>query len=261
MTKNLILILFSFSLIGCLKETGNSGEEIHRIYDKLPCYFNGARVGTSAKAAKVGPKGGRCCPKCMGYTEKKGTSIWVPRETPVIAIADMELIHAINKSAEQNSKGLTGNKGHRKTHIWTAYMKPFDDLHLIFQDKRGNYILYYHLLSSPMVPGFDKGKCKRPKEFGTEIWKRRPENCGGYAYKNVKKGDVIGLSGTTGGGRDGDKHFSLGIQVPIQVGSVIRPRWVVPEEYFKWENLPSESDAYLFPVQSKAYLKKIGYLK
>ena len=37
--------------------------------------------------------------------------------------------------------------------------------------------------------------------------------------------------------------------------------WVAPEEYFHWENLPSESGAYLFPVQSKEYLKKIGYVE
>ena len=41
-------------------------------------------------------------------------------------------------------------------------------------------------------------------------------------------------------------------------------RWkcyVAPERYFKWENLPTDSDAYLFPVMSKKYLKEIGYYK
>jgi murein DD-endopeptidase MepM/ murein hydrolase activator NlpD len=247
-------------LIGCgVKVIGTSGEKGHRIYNKLPCYFNGAKVHTSPNAATLGPKGGRCCPTCKGYKLKRGLSIIVPRGTPVVAITDMKLYYAQNKSADQNSRGLTEAKDYRKKHLWVlGIMKPYDDLHLLFVDKLGNNILYYHLMSTPLVPGFDKGKCKRPKEFGTETWKRIPENCGGYAYRTVKKGDVIGLSGDTGGGREGDKHFSLGIQVASGVGF---KEWVNPEEYFNWENLPSESDAYLFPVQSKKYLKKIGYLK
>ena len=167
----------------------------------------------------------------------------------------MKLYYAQNKSAERNSRGLTEGKYYGKKHRWVGIMKPYDDLHLLFIDKPGNKVVYYHLMSSPLVPGFDKGKCRRPREYGTEKWKRIPENCGGYAYKTVKKGDVIGLSGDTGGGREGDKHFSLGIRVANSL------EWVNPEEYFNWENLPSESDAYLFPVQSKEYLKKIGYIK
>lgn len=260
MINKTVFLLVSLLLIGChVKVIGTSGEKGHRIYNKLPCFFNGAKVGTSPNAATLGPKGGRCCPTCKGYREKKGLSILVPRGTPVVAIADMEVIWALNKNAEQNSRGLTAGKARRIIHNYTVgIMKPFDDIHLFFEDKHGNHILYYHLMSTPIVPGFDKGKCKRPKEFGTEHWKRFPEHCGGYAYRRVKKGDVIGLSGDTGGGREGDKHFSLGIQVANSVGF---KEWVTPEEYFNWENLPSESDAYLFPVQSKKYLKKIGYLK
>lgn len=257
MMKVFLIILVSFLLIAChFGVIGTSGEEGHRIYNKLPCSFNGASIGTSAKAITMGPKGGRCCPSCKGYKTKKGTSIEVPRGTPVVAIADMELIWALNKSAEQNSMGLKGS-GYGETHKFTSrVMRPFDDIHMLFLDKNGNEILYYHLMSTPIVPGFDKGKCKRPKEFGTEKWKRYPQNCGGYAYRTVRKGDVIGLSGDSGGGRKGDKHFSLGIRAKNEF-----KEWVAPEEYFNWENLPSESDAYLFPVQSKKYLKRIGYFK
>jgi murein DD-endopeptidase MepM/ murein hydrolase activator NlpD len=259
LTNKTVFLLVSLLLIGChVKVIGRSGEKGHRIYNKLPCYFNGAKVQTSPNAATLGPKGGRCCPTCTGYKEKRGLSIIVPRGTPVVAITDMKLYYAQNKSAERNSRGLTENKDYRKKHRWVGIMKPYDDLHLLFIDKRGNNILYYHLMSTPLVPGFDKGKCKRPKEYGTETWKRIPVNCGGYAYRTVKKGDVIGLSGDTGGGHEGDKHFSLGIQVANSVGF---KEWVNPEEYFKWENLPSESDAYLLPVQSKKYLKKIGSVK
>ena len=38
-------------------------------------------------------------------------------------------------------------------------------------------------------------------------------------------------------------------------------RFTAPQRDFKWENLPTDSDAYLFPVMSKKYLKKIGYKK
>ena len=36
-------------------------------------------------------------------------------------------------------------------------------------------------------------------------------------------------------------------------------RYTAPQKVFKWENIPTDSDAYLFPVMSKKYLKKIGY--
>jgi hypothetical protein len=38
-------------------------------------------------------------------------------------------------------------------------------------------------------------------------------------------------------------------------------RFTAPQRDFKWENLPTDSDAYLFPVMSKKYLKEIGYKK
>ena len=38
-------------------------------------------------------------------------------------------------------------------------------------------------------------------------------------------------------------------------------RFTAPQRDFKWENLPTDSDAYLFPVMSKKYLKEIGYYK
>ena len=38
-------------------------------------------------------------------------------------------------------------------------------------------------------------------------------------------------------------------------------RYTAPQKVFKWENLPTDSNAYLFPVMSKKYLKEIGYKK
>ena len=41
--------------------------------------------------------------------------------------------------------------------------------------------------------------------------------------------------------------------------SAVLFRYTAPQKVFKWENLPTDSDAYLFPVMSKKYLKEIGY--
>jgi hypothetical protein len=41
--------------------------------------------------------------------------------------------------------------------------------------------------------------------------------------------------------------------------SAVTFRYTAPQKVFKWENLPTDSDAYLFPVMSKKYLKEIGY--
>ena len=229
-------------------------------------------------------------------------------------------------------------------------MKPYDDIHMYFIDKKGNVILYYHLKETNLVKGFNKGDCKIPKEFQ---WGKRPNlprDCGGYSkelIKNnfwVKKGQVIGLSGATGKG-EGGPHISLGIAIPPDEGfgnyliemtkdlnlleieraepykiekirqnpdgslyihvytvkqvwndaplaidfnkvcpspscaligrhfinELLRDpsnftrsgkggmRYTAPQRDFKWENLPTDSDAYLFPVMSKKYLKEIGY--
>lgn len=41
--------------------------------------------------------------------------------------------------------------------------KPYDGIELIFKDvKSGNHIRYYHLSSTPVVPGFGVGKCELP---------------------------------------------------------------------------------------------------
>ena len=74
----------------------------------------------------------------------------------------------------------------------------------MFFDKDQNQILFYHLMDTPFVPGFGKGECERPLEFGMKTYNRYPRSCGGYSKeitKNnfwVKKGDFIGHSGTTG---------------------------------------------------------------
>jgi len=185
-----------------------------------------------------------------------------PRGTPVFAIADMWLKWAKNKNA------LT-----YPDHPWSGRSSflgkdsPYDDLELVFQDMNGNEIGYYHMLSTPFVPGFNKGECMRPVCYQSsthgrtaEKWKRIPFNCGGFSEEflkndmSVKKGDLIGLSGTTGRVGKGDAHISLWVQVAKDG----KYQFVAPEDTFEWENLPTESDAYLFPFMHKDYIASLS---
>ena len=286
----------------------------HKIYKKLPCNFNGVKVSTSAQFHD-GVKGGRCCPKCSGYKLKRGTSINMKRGTPIVAIADMKLISIYDISAHQKSKKKSESAGKKDgtDHSQSQKtMKPYDDIHLHFVDKKGNFILYYHFKETNLVKGFNQGNCKIPKEFQWGKKKFLPQDCGGYSeelIRNnfwVKKGQVIGLSGATGSFKGG-AHISLGIAMPVNekikksiieiideltikdymnIGkedantsgaktkndfiksallnrvystSALFFRYTAPQKVFEWENLPTDSDAYLFPVMSKKYLKEIGY--
>ena len=289
----------------------------HKIYKRLPCSFNGVKVGPSARLHD-GVKGGRCCPTCSAYKIKRGTSMEMRRGTPIVAIADMKVISIQDTSAEQKSKKISTSLGkkHGKDHYQSQdIMKPFDDIKMYFVDKKGNIILYYHLKETNLAKGFNKGDCRIPKEYQWGRKKNYPQDCGGYSddlIKNnfwVKKGQVLGLSGATGKG-EGGPHISLGIAIPnnekirttvleiiknltlndymsikgtdfsvtassesvydfIKNGllngtrrtSEIAFRFTAPQKAFKWENLPTDSDAYLFPVMSKKYLKEIGYYK
>ena len=309
----------------------------HKIYKKLPCHFNGVKITSSAQLHS-GVSRGRCCPECKGYKKKRGTTMEVKRGTPVVAIADMKVLKIEDDSSEQRSTSYAKKYGmidgidfYSKKKI----VKPYDAMRIYFVDTKGNIILYYHLKETHLVPGFNKGKCKIPLEYEWGRKKFRPEDCGGYSKEliknnlNVKKGQVIGLSGHAY-----VAHFSLGIAVPpdeefrnfilkiiknsdekkilvdwskcddfykpiycygsdsklipkserkkIQNVTAIEPkydglaqtffnniysftgkymRFTAPQRDFKWENLPTDSDAYLFPVMSKKYLKKIGYKK
>ena len=286
----------------------------HKIYKKLPCNFNRVEVSTSARFHD-GVKGGRCCPKCSGYKLKRGTSLIMKRGTPIVAIADMKLISIYDISAHQKSKKKSESAGKKDgtDHSQSQKtMKPYDDIHLHFVDKKGNFILYYHFKEPNLVKGFNQGNCKIPKEFQWGRKKFLPQDCGGYSeelIRNnfwVKKGQVIGLSGATGTSKGGP-HISLGIAIPanekikkgvleiieeltlndyMNIGKVgenisgakttndfikfgllnrvyqtsgLLFRYTAPQKVFKWENLPIDSDAYLFPVMSKKYLKEIGY--
>ena len=278
-----IFLVLMFSLF-----TSHSFAEIkYKTYKKLPCKFNGAKVGTSTI---ISFKRTSRCTNWKGYPLKRGTSVMVKRGTPVFAITDMKLLYAEDRSAKQRSKTLNithKNKG-------TDYI--FDDVELMFFDKDQNQILFYHLMDTPFVPGFGKGKCERPLEFGTENWKRYPDYCGGYSseIKNndwwVKKGDLIGHSGTTGSNSKFDAHIAFSfiinkknlsdkekklcdLKIKKNYKQKDCKKWkpvYCSQCYYDplarkdiiWENFPSDnSDYYLLPIINKKYYKEIGYYK
>ena len=249
----------------------------HKIYKRLPCSFNGVKVQASAQPyvdRKV--RKNRCCPSCKGYKTKEGTSINAKskkRGIPVVAITDMTAVYARNTSSEYQCIRGRGNKWgagsvsikHPITGKKQKCYHPYDNVSVYFKDdKYDNIIRYYHLMSTPLVPGFNKGKCKNPKfafqvNFESQTSTIHAQNCGGFKYTKVKKGEVIGKMG-----KAGDVHFSLGIGGrKIDDGTDTAPKFflIAPEDRFEWENLPTDSDAYLFPVMSKKYLEEIGYYK
>ena len=276
-----IFLVLMFSIF-----TSHSFAEIkYKTYKKLPCNFNDAKVDTSADIAF---KRSSRCAKWKGYPLKRGTSVLVKRGTPVFAITDMKLLYAKDRSAKQRSKIY--NKSQKKQGI--DYI--FDDVELMFTDKDENQILFYHLMDTPFVPGFGKGKCERPFEFGTQKWKRYPDYCGGYSSEIinnnwwVKKGDLIGHSGTTGSNSKGDPHISFSFIInkknlsdkekklcDLKIKKNYKQKdckkwkpiyciqcYYAPEarKDIIWENFPSDnSDYYLLPIINKKYLKEIGY--
>ena len=277
-----IFLVLMFSLF-----TSHSFAEIkYKTYKKLPCNFNGAKVGTRTI---ISFKKTSRCTNWTGYPLKRGTSVIVKRGTPVFAITDMFLMYAKDRSAKQRSK------------IWNISQKKkgtdyiFDDVELMFTDKDQNQILFYHLMDTPFVPGFGKGKCERPLEFGTEEWKQKPINCGGYTREIinrnwlVRKGDLIGHSGTTGSSSKFDAHIAFSFIInkknlsdkekklcDLKIKKNFKQKdckkWsplYCSQCYYDplarkdiiWENFPTDSDAYLLPIMSKKYLKEIGYKK
>ena len=277
-----IFLVLMFSLF-----TSHSFAEIkYKTYKKLPCNFNGAKVGTRTI---ISFKKTSRCTNWTGYPLKRGTSVIVKRGTPVFAITDMFLMYAKDRSAKQRSK------------IWNISQKKkgtdyiFDDVELMFTDKDQNQILFYHLMDTPFVPGFGKGKCERPLEFGTEEWKQKPINCGGYTREIinrnwlVRKGDLIGHSGTTGSSSKFDAHIAFSfilnkknlcdkekklcdLKIKKNYKQKDCKKWkpvYCSQCYYDplarkdiiWENFPTDSDAYLLPIMSKKYLKEIGYKK
>ena len=261
--------LLAIMVLGLLW-SGNAYAETkikYKTYNKLPCKFNGVIVASPANPnTGVPPKRGRCS-NSKGYKGKMGSSIEGKVGTPIVAIKDMRLIFAYDYSSENRClwdnvvsfKGMKKNKKlrtliHPETGEKMKCDYPWDGVSLTFKVKNSEALIrYYHLKDTTLVPGFKIGKCKPRKFYKIKGNSSRAKtvyakDCGGIKKEFVKKGEVIGTMGFAG-----NAHISLGIN-PDGRGFVH-----APEDKFKWENLPTDSDAYLFPVMSKKYLKEIGY--
>lgn len=248
--------------INTLKSRKNNQvrDKEYRTFEKLPCEFNGAKVGSSGYPPREQDKSyknkiGRCGKESFKppFYSKDGTSIRAPYGSPVVAIADMEFYYGLDFSAEYRcvqdwyKKGFTTKKAGgfdfevpdpANPNSIRKCQKPYDGVELVFRvSNTGELVKYYHLSSTPIVPGFGKGSCKKPlmKDRVTRHT-RYPEDCGGIAIKTVKKGDIVGFVGGAGGSSIGLNIFQNG-------------RWLIaPEDHTKWESSPRNSDYFLLPV-------------
>ena len=78
------------------------------------------------------------------------------RGTPIVAIADMKLISIYDISAHQksNKKSESAGKKDGTDHSQSQKtMKPYDDIHLHFVDKKGNLIGYGFLVELTKLNG------------------------------------------------------------------------------------------------------------
>ena len=281
--KYLSIICCLFLLSGCQTTSLTSSKGIlpsnsftitkYKTYKKLPCKFNGAKVGNSAyprydidKTYKN--KINRCVGSRYGYKPifypRDGTSINVKYKTPVFAVTDLEFVSGRDYGAQYRCHVKTGTVGFNKktagsmnikvpdpkTGVMRNCQKGYDGIELIFKDvKSGAHIKYYHLSSTPVVPGFGVGICKLPlMKDRTKFPTRGYFYCGGVSKKTFKKGEIIGYSGIAGN----NEHFGFNIKKKdSQEG-----KWLIaPEDHSVWESLPTEKDFYLLPIISKKYLE------
>jgi len=250
-------------------------------YDKLPCKFNGAEVGNSAyprteKDKSYSYKINRCTkprrvPKNIrkfGRNGKEATDINVKWKTPIVAVRDMEFFFAQDYSAKNRCKE------HKNQNIGEINITlpdplnpkekrkcitPYENIQITFKDKlNGDYIVYKGLSSTPLVPGFDQGKCKRPymqdrKEnnlgnlAGLLKGARFDHICGGPIKTNIKKGEIIGYSGKRG------KYSSFGFNIK----KMDQPYIIAPEDNLAWENFPNDKNRFLIPVLNDSQLETL----
>ena len=285
---SIILKILFFSLIFIFKSNlvySNTQTE-YKQYDKLPCNFNGAKVGDSAyprveRDKSYSYKINRCTksvtkPKNLrsfGRNGKEVTDINVPRNTPIVAVRDMEFFFA----SDISSKNFC--QEHKDHDIGETNIKlpdpmdpsqkrkcktPYDNVDITFKDILTGDIIYYSgLKSTPLVPGFGKDKCKIPymrdRNFDeqnniTKYLKKRFDHvCGGPIKKIVKKGEVIGYSGKRG------KYESFGFNIKKKD----QPYIIAPEDNLAWENFPNDKNRFLLPVVTDSQIEtmKIAFEK
>ncbi len=229
----------------------------------MPCKFNGVTVGSSAypridhdnsykKLVNRCHTTGKS--KKPIFYEKEGTSINTKYNTPIVAVADMYFHYAKDYGAKYRCSIKKGVKGYTSKSAGKMNIKvpdpddpskirkcqtPYDGIELVFKlPDKNEFIKYYHLSKTPVVPGFGVGNCKIPlMKDRTDFHTRYPEDCGGPKIFEVKKGDIIGYSGSAG-----NDHFGIGF---FKNG-----KWLIaPEDHTNWENLPSENkNIFLLPT-------------
>ena len=250
-------------------------------YDKLPCNFNGAKVGNSAyprveRDKSYSYKINRCTksatkPKNLrsyGRNGKEVTDIIVPRNTPIVAMRDMEFFFAKDYSAENRCRE------HKKQDIGSVNITlpdpndpskkrkcktPYENVQVTFKDVlTGDIIVYHGLAKTPLVPGFGKGKCKIPymHDRKTNIENSLTQHlkgarfdhiCGGPIKTKIKKGEVIGYSGKRG------KFSSFGFNIKKKD----QPYIIAPEDNLAWENFPNDKNRFLIPVITDSQIEKM----
>jgi hypothetical protein len=244
----------------------------YETYSKLPCKFGAAKVGSSGyPRQKVDKTYGKKIDRCAGYRKvprfypKDGTSIRVSYGTPINAVSDLELVKAHDFGAQYkcvDQLWRDGQKNNKKFEEqfnlevkdpWSKTrlrhcIKGYDGIELIFRTMDGKFLIrYYHLSSTPLVPGFGKGKCELPlMKDRTNFHDRLAISCGGVKTKYVQKGDIIGYSGTVGKG----EHFGLGVKSTGEYNNNrLDKRWLIaPEDHTRWENKAFDSSLFLLPI-------------
>jgi len=245
----------------------------YKTYKKLPCKFGSASVGTSGyPRKKIDPNYTEKIDRCSGYREqpkfypKDGTSIRVKYGTPIYAIADQELVKAHDYGAKYKCIDQLWRDGQRNNSKFQSQynievkdpfsktrmrkcIKGYDGIQLIFRTSDGKHLIrYYHLSSTPLVPGFGKGKCKLPiMKDRTNFHDRLAISCGGIKIQTVRKGDLVGYSGTVGRA----EHFGLGLKASGEFNNnSLDKRWMIaPEDHTEWENKPFDSSKFLLPIK------------
>ncbi len=188
--------------------------------------------------------------------------------TPIVAVRDMEFFFAKDSSAENKCKE------HKNQNIGEINITlpdpldpkkkrkcvtPYDNIQITFKDTlTGDVVLYTGLSSTPLVPGFAEGKCKRPymqdrknnnlgNLSGYLKGARFDHICGGPIKKNIKKGEIIGYSGKRG------KYSSFGFNIKKRD----KPYIIAPEDNLAWESFPNDKNRFLIPVITDSQIESL----
>ena len=245
----IIALALQFVLLN-LSQNAYSASSINEKHKELLKKDSNIKFGTHAdpKVITLGPKkGGK--PGFKPYKGKHSLDIDMPLDTPILAPIDMTFIGFKNNSAEKNKKH-----------------KPFDDLEMCFEsdtkDWPGMIVCFYHLRTSPLMKGhLVNDECSRIKNYDIEkiangggrtyfltndaTWgethksSRDPKSCQAELGKQIKRGEVIALSGQVG------KHEFSSIKIkvksdkqnPLMLKNKGDPylHWVQPAKFFYWK--------------------------